>query len=546
MRDDLPKNWLRLTPLWRKVRISLSLRNAMIIGIAAGILTPALIIGPFFAGNNYQQEINQRLHGSMAQYASMLEQNMVAPVWHVDKQAAQTFVDSVMLNPDVVSIVVEDASLGVFVSAIRAELRDAPVTSETRLLKKDGQTIGRVTIELSSKLIAAEFRRNFWHAVAAIALQLVISFILLWLLFQRRMMKPLLQLQRDVDRLGDGQFDEAVKVVRPDELGDLAFGIDCMRAKLAELMKIQAEHHNTLEQRVENRTLALHTSNEELKHALETLKNAQLEIQRSERLAALGALVAGVAHELNTPIGNAVTVASTLQESGQQFRQKLAQGVTRSALDQYVQTMEQGSDLLMRNLTIAAELIRSFKNMAVDRTSAQRRQFMLDEVIKETVLTMGVQIRRANCEVQLQIPTDLQMESYPGPLGQIISNLINNAILHGFDGRSHGQVTISAQRLIKAGQDTASVQLTVEDNGNGIIEANLGRIFDPFFTTKLGQGGSGLGLNIVYNLVKDVLGGEILVQSQVDQGTRFIITMPNVAPASADAALVPDHPALIA
>lgn len=528
MRDDVQKSWFDVFPLLRKVAGGLSLRNAIVVGIAAGILTPVLIIGPFFAGNNFQHNINQRLHGSLMQYAGLLEQNMVAPVWHVDKQAAQIFVDSIMLNPDVLSIVVEDASLGVFVSAIRSELRSSTVTRESRLLKKDGQTIGRVTVELSSELIEQEFNRNFWHAVAAIGLQLMISFFLLWLLFQRRMMKPLLQLQRDVDRLGDGKFDEPVRVIRADELGDLAFGIDCMRAKLSELMKIQAEHHNTLEQRVENRTLALHTSNEELKNALETLKNAQMEIQRSERLAALGALVAGVAHELNTPIGNAVTVASTLQETSHQFRQKLAQGLTRSSLDHYVQTIDQGSDLLMRNLTIAAELIGSFKNMAVDRTSAQRRNFMLDEVVRETVLTMGVQIRRAGCEVTVDIPVGIEMESYPGPLGQIISNLINNAILHGFDERDHGLVAISAHSVDAL--VPASIQLTVADDGKGIAEANLGRIFDPFFTTKLGQGGSGLGLNIVYNLVKDVLGGEIVVQSQPDHGAQFVITLPCVAP----------------
>ncbi|MBX9869249.1 MAG: HAMP domain-containing protein [Burkholderiaceae bacterium] len=533
MRDDVQKNWFDVYPLVRRLTGGLSLRNAIVVGIAMGILIPVLIIGPFFAGSNYERDINVRLRGSLMQYAGLLEQNMVAPVWHVDKQAAQVFVDSIMLNPDVVSIVVEDASLGVFVSAIRSELRSSTVTRESRLLKKDGQTIGRVTIELSSELIEQEFNRNFWHAVAAIALQLVISFFLLWLLFQRRMMKPLLQLQRDVDRLGDGKFDEPVRVIRPDELGNLAFGIDCMRAKLSELMKIQAEHHATLEQRVENRTMALHTSNEELKSALETLKNAQMEIQRSERLAALGALVAGVAHELNTPIGNAVTVASTLQETSGQFQQKLAHGLTRGTLDQYVQTVDQGSDLLMRNLTIAAELIGSFKNMAVDRTSAQRRNFLLDEVVKETVLTMGAPIRRAACEIVMHISAGLAMESYPGPLGQILSNLINNAILHGFEERSNGVITIIALAL--SDHVPAALQLTVTDDGKGIAEVNLGRIFDPFFTTKLGQGGSGLGLNIVYNLVKDVLGGEIVVHSELGHGCQFTITLPLVAPrASAD------------
>lgn len=530
MQSNLKAGWLDEYRLTRKLQAGLSLRNAIVLGIALGILLPALLIGPFLASQNIEREIDGRLRGSLKQYASMLEQSMATPVWHVDKQAAQVFVDSIMLNPEVVSIVVEDASFGTFVSAHRPELKNSSVLTDTRALKKDGEAIGRITIEVSSQLVEQEYKKNFWRASAAIILQLLISFFLLWQLFQRRMMEPLRQLQRDVDRLGNGQLEEPVQVVRPDEIGDLAFGIDCMRAKLCELMKVQAVHHATLEQRVENRTVALHTSNEELKLALETLKSAQKEIQRSERLAALGALVAGVAHELNTPIGNAVTVASTLHEMSEDFNDKMSGGLTRNNLKVFVDNTRQGNDLLLRNLNLAAELIGSFKSVAVDRTSAQRREFKLDDVVKETILTLGTTIKRSAYEVQAQVSAGIVMESYPGPLGQVLTNLINNAIVHGFDGRSHGEIIISAHRI--EGSSPEQVQISVSDNGLGIPDANLSRIFDPFFTTKLGQGGSGLGLNIVYNLIKDVLGGEVVVNSEENVGSVFILNLPLVAPAT--------------
>lgn len=528
MQSDLKNGWLEEYRLTRKLKVGLSLRHAIVLGIALGILLPALLIGPFLASQNIEREIDGRLRGSLKQYASMLEQSMATPVWHVDKQAAQIFVDSIMLNPEVVSIVVEDGSFGTFVSAHRPELKNSSFLTDTRTLKKDGASIGRITIEVSSLLVEQEYKKNFWRASAAIILQLLISFFLLWQLFQRRMMEPLRQLQRDVDRLGNGQFEEPVQVVRPDEIGDLAFGIDCMRAKLSELMKVQAVHHATLEQRVENRTLALHTSNEELKLALETLKNAQKEIQRSERLAALGALVAGVAHELNTPIGNAVTVASTLHEMSQDFNDKMSGGLTRNNLKLFVDNTRQGNDLLLRNLNLASELIGSFKSVAVDRTSAQRRAFQLDDVVKETILTLGTTIKRSAYDVRAQVAAGIVMESYPGPLGQVLTNLINNAIVHGFDGRNHGEIIISAHRI--EGSSPEQVQISVSDNGLGIPDANLGRIFDPFFTTKLGQGGSGLGLNIVYNLIKDVLGGEVVVNSEENVGSVFILNLPLLAP----------------
>ncbi len=515
-------NWLP------KVRLRpLSLRNTVVLGIVLGIILPTVIIGPFLARQSFQRDFD-KLRGSLHQYASMLEQTMSTPLWHVDLAAAQIFVDSVMLNPQVVSILVEDSSLGRFAQIERPERRGGNTIREVRSIKWDGQTIGRVTIEMSSKLVEKEFSQTMLWVVAALLFQLLVCFILLLTLFQRRMMLPLQQLQRDIDRMSEGKLETAVQVMRQDELGNLAQGVDSMREKLRELMALHASHNATLEQRVTDRTIALHTSNQELRETLATLKNAQMEIQRADRLAALGSLVAGVAHELNTPIGNCVTVASTLHDLSTQFRAGMEDGLTRSRLLSFVESNVQAGDILLRNLQNAAELIGSFKQVAVDRTSAQRRKFKLAEVIRETVLTMGARIKRSTHEIRIEVPDEITMDAYPGSLGQIISNLINNAMLHGFDGRNKGLVLIQARMLHK--HTPAAVELIVCDNGVGISEANLARIFDPFFTTKLGQGGSGLGLNIVYNLISDVLGGSIQVKSVPGEGTSFILILPLAAP----------------
>ncbi|MFZ6746839.1 sensor histidine kinase [Undibacterium sp. JH2W] len=506
---------------------TLSLRKAIVFGIGLGILIPAILLGSVLARDSYEREYEVRVRGPLKQYASMLEQTMPVPLWQVDASSAQSFVNSVMLNPDVVRIVVEDAALGRFVHAEQSNAQNQGLISETRDIRKDGTVIGRVTIVMSSHWMEEEFFKKFLKGGLAILVQLLISFFLLWLLFQKRMMRPLQQLQRDVDRLGEGQLTQAVSVARPDELGSLALGVDSMRLRLGELMNEQASHNATLEQRVADRTRELHVSNQELRTALDDLNTAHAEIQRSDRMAALGSLVAGVAHELNTPIGNSVTVASTIHDLSKEFNTKMVQGVTRAALQIYIENNLQASDILLRNLNSAAELIGSFKRVAVDRTSAQRRVFMLDEVVRETVLTMGASIKRHAHDVRMDIPATIRMDAYPGLLGQIISNLINNAILHGFEGRENGDIDIRARLLAT---EPPTVELSVNDNGIGISEANLGRIFDPFFTTKLGQGGSGLGLNIVYNLVSDVLGGSIRVESQPGLGSSFIMQLPLCAP----------------
>lgn len=285
------------------------------------------------------------------------------------------------------------------------------------------------------------------------------------------------------------------------------------------------ELNTELEQRVLQRTLKLETANKELAEALVSMQRMQGDLMRSEKMAALGSLVAGVAHELNTPIGNSLMAASTLQHLATNFREGLSAGMTRARLEKFVVSVNEGADLLTRGLHQAAELVRSFKQVAVDQTSANRRKFLLRDTVAEILLTLGPTIRKTSHAVDFAIPEDIVLDSYPGPVGQVVGNLINNALLHAFDGRENGKITITATL---EGADRA--RLCVIDDGVGIPEANLSRVFDPFFTTRLGRGGSGLGLNIVYNLAQNILGGEIHVDSTLGQGARFSVILPLVAP----------------
>jgi len=274
----------------------------------------------------------------------------------------------------------------------------------------------------------------------------------------------------------------------------------------------------------------------EMSGMVQTLQQAQATLITSEKMAALGALVAGIAHELNTPIGNSLLTATALADMVTVFERQLAEGgVRRSVLDAHLHDAKTACNIIAASLGKAADLITSFKQVAVDQTSDQRRRFALDGVLRDTLATYAAQLRRSNCEVRVDVPASLEFDSYPGSVSQVISNLINNAMLHAFEGRDHGIITITARALDEGPLESGSAELRFADNGVGMNSRTLNQVYDPFFTTKMGQGGSGLGMNIVYNIVTGVLKGTIRIDSTPDQGTTVIITLPRQVPQAAAA-----------
>lgn len=264
-----------------------------------------------------------------------------------------------------------------------------------------------------------------------------------------------------------------------DEFGSLSRQLETMRWSLE-------RSFTHMEDRVAERTAELVELNKELNSTVEQLNATQGNLVQSEKLAALGSLVAGVAHELNTPIGNGLTVASTLNDSTKRVKKMMEEGITKNALQDFLEEAEEGSGLVCKSLERASELVNSFKQVAVDRTSAQRRCFDMLEMLNETRMTLSPTLKKTPYQVEVDCPRDIMLDSYPGPLGQVITNLINNSIVHGFDGREFGCIRIVCRK-----DENDMLRLIVEDDGKGIAEEHINRIFDPFFTTKLGEGVTG-------------------------------------------------------
>jgi ligand-binding sensor domain-containing protein/signal transduction histidine kinase len=310
------------------------------------------------------------------------------------------------------------------------------------------------------------------------------------------------------------------------EIDQLVGDFNTMLAQLAEREGELAEARDALAQEVGEKTRA----NEELEQALMRLKLTQSQLVQSEKMASLGSLVAGVAHEINTPVGVGVTAASTLQEWTLRLRRQHEEGkMTRGDLERFVQVSNDSTQILMTNLQRAAELIRSFKQVAVDQSSGERRRFGLKAYIDEVLLSLAPRITRTGHTVTVDCAAELEVDSYPGAIAQILTNLVTNSLVHAFPDDRRGHIAISAR------EEPGGIVLRYADNGIGIPADNLKKIYDPFFTTKRGAGGSGLGMNIVYNLVTQRLGGTINATSKVGEGTIFEVRFPAQATRAAAA-----------
>jgi len=323
---------------------------------------------------------------------------------------------------------------------------------------------------------------------------------------------PLQQIMTAMRAIMLGDYDrEVLGTTARDEVGAMARAVEVFRQNAIAKRRTEDE---------------LRSSKEKAESALLELNAAQQNLIDAERLAALGGLVAGVAHEVNNPIGISLTVASSFARRTEMFEAELKSGggLRRSQLEEFVRSSRDAAEQLVANLHRAGELIQSFKQVAVDRSHADRRQFSLGEATDQIIASLRPVLKRAPIALTLDVPEGLIIDGYPGSYGQILTNLFLNAVNHAFvDGRS-GTISISARA-----RGHEDIEINFVDDGAGMTPDVQRQAFDPFFTTRRNEGGTGLGLHIVYNLVTQQLGGRMMLESRVGQGTTFRIIMPRVA-----------------
>lgn len=374
------------------------------------------------------------------------------------------------------------------------------------------------------------------------AVLLVLTLIVVYCVMRFQVGQPLRQFIYAAHSVAQGDRNIWLDDTRYDELGELAASFLEMQRSIRQhtsqltceiyqknqtQQKLEKAHHslqevnNQLELRVLQRTASLELANEELSDTLERLKETQDQLVEAEKMSSLGGLVAGVAHEINTPVGICLTAASSLQDDLKALRKRYQnKEMSEQDFNDFLEAAEEGLAMLISNNRRASTLIQSFKQVAVDQSSDERRHFVLRSYIDEILFSLQPRLKSTGHHITVQCPESIEMASCPGSLSQVLTNLIMNSVIHGFEDKAHGQIQISVT------QDDSHLALVYQDDGCGMDDSAVQKVFDPFYTTKRGAGGSGLGAHLVYNLVTQKLKGSIRCTSAPGQGVCFTMILP--------------------
>jgi len=334
-------------------------------------------------------------------------------------------------------------------------------------------------------------------------------------------LKPIDSLSKVSKEIASGNLDTPIDIYGSIELSILAKNFIIMRDKIKVSIK-ELEHYNIiLEDKVKYRTTELEESYKELEQILDNLKLTQVKLVESEKMASLGSLVAGIAHEINTPIGIGITAITHLSEMNNNIIKLYdEEEMSQEEFEDFLKTSKELGQMIFVNLNKTAKLIKSFKQVSVDQTSEDKRRFNLKEYIDDTLLSISNITKKTKIDIKVEGLSDIMINSYPGAFSQVISNLVINSIRHAYGAKEKGCILINIERM----EDILIINY--KDDGKGIKKEHLSKIFDPFFTTNRENGGTGLGLNIIYNIVSNNLKGRITCVSEEGKGVFFKISIP--------------------
>jgi signal transduction histidine kinase len=393
---------------------------------------------------------------------------------------------------------------------------NAPKTIRERYDTADNYNLGDLrgilSIKMPYEIIEDRASHDFHKNVIILFLGMAFIFIIVMLIIKKNIIQPLSLLSEAMLDVSNGNFSRRMSGLSG-EFEDMQKTFNVMGYEL----EINQQH---LEKRVAERTAELSSTNQVLNETLASLQKAQQHIIESEKMAALGGLVAGVAHEINTPIGVSVTAASNLESLNSSLQKKFETSpLKKSDLINYLNDSEETGKIILNNLQRAAELIRSFKQIAVDQSQNNNRQFKLYQYINEILLSLKPTLKKTSQKVELNCLDSIEINCNPGQFTQIITNLIMNSIKHGFEISQAGIIKIDINQ--DQNQDKTITHFHFSDNGKGMPKETLAKIFTPFFTTARNKGGSGLGLSTIYNIITQNMGGTIRCESVLGKGTDF-------------------------
>lgn len=500
----------------------------------------------------------KKLIDQLNAYANIIAFNSVAGILYDDPEIEENRLGSfaavdILHNIHIYKLTSESGELSFFSSYNRKDIGPHPtqfgrvvqllqpvvnnnVIELAKPVEFEGKLLGYIYIRSSMEELSSYIQSRIMFDLLIAIIALLCAYFVSRIL-QKRFTSPIETLLSTVQKVSkEKNYSVRLPNMEIEELQTLGRAVNNMLERIEQqINKLQQAEleirqlNQGLEAKINERTLALKSSNQDLLNTLETLHQYQNQIVETEKMASLGQMVAGVAHEVNTPIGLGVTASTLMQDKLADIQKAFDEKkLTSSQLSRFLSESKENLGIIYRNLERAASLIRSFKQVAVDQSNENRRQFNMLQLINEVLLSLRPNLKKTQHQVLLNCDQYLEIDSKPGPINQILINLIMNSLIHAFEQIEHGTINIEVQL------DKDRCLLRYRDNGVGVPEHIKKRIFDPFVTTKRGEGGSGLGMHLVYNLVTQALNGKITLESTLGSGVDILIDFPVIVKNSSD------------
>lgn len=473
--------------------------------LMAGILYAAVII--YIESQSLKATQLAQVKTQVQQLAKVV----AIPTWNLDQQFINNYLDQYAQDPHILCIeLMSDANFTEnspencrHPESPNVELFSEPIIFENQYI---GVVVASFRIELDNDRLKFILLSRIPTALVA----LLSIFLVVFLVFRRWVVSPIESLMKSIEAFQKDGKHHPVNWKSSDEIGTLV------------------ETFNEAQQKQVQHDEILTSERDKAKQALVELKHAQSQLVESEKMASLGSLVAGISHEINTPLGVARTSASYVEDCVKKLEKSYYEGtLTKNQLKEFIDIFNDGIHLMTANLIRASELMTSFKQVSADQSYDEDRDFNLNDYLQETLYTLKPNLKRYQVAIILDCEEDIVIHSLPGALSQVFTNLIMNSLMHAYETTDNGTIQIKVKQI------TDHIEITYSDDGAGMSDEVRKKIFDPFFTTKRGNGGTGLGMHIIYNIVTHKLQGTIDVQSTIGKGSQFTITLPkNINPTS--------------
>ncbi len=497
-----------------------------------------------------RESVPAQINESLKTTIEILALAVSDPLWNYNVEGIESIGESLFENKEIHEVTIIDLRRGPIYNRNVADVPeqaphdhdDEHIYYQELNIYQDNIYIGTVEIGMTDYYINQELERTYYTRLNDMIIQIFILVIFVTLI-SVTITTPLKKLELGAIELAEGNYSNKINVVTQDEVGMLAEKFNYMAEHIESANEELLQLNSMLEDRVKERTDQLIKTNEyleqtlgeseetqaeliekndELEAALSALKETREELIQTAKSSLTSQLVAGVAHEINTPVGVSLTTSSFLHSEVEKLLKASKEGnLTKKEFIDHLQAIDEASVTIQRNLENSASLIESFKQVAVDQTGHRKRGFNLKVYIEEVLKNLHSAFKHTQHEVTLECPENINLDSYPGAYSQILTNLLMNTLDHGFEDIEKGTINIIIEK------PNRGLVIKYSDNGKGIAPKDLPHIFVPFYSTAHSKGGSGLGLSVINNLVTTVLGGSIQCDSTVGVGTTFTIRVPD-------------------